>query len=182
VEPAVDPTSTAATFNVARGGRAFLKRFRLRSKDRDPEVTDKVAPAQRAGIAKWSARRERPYGPDSGASRAQQASGICSRRSMNTDETGSPQLLIGINPHRVQLQTRLVASSSLGRDDATDPHTAWPPPGSGAAPLPFGADRSRGCPAGYATPLSAALRLPRRSRTGRANGSLWLWHLCRHQR
>jgi pimeloyl-ACP methyl ester carboxylesterase len=42
-------------------GRAFLKRFRLRSKDRDPEVTDKVAPAQRAAIAKWSARRERPY-------------------------------------------------------------------------------------------------------------------------
>ena len=42
-------------------GRAFLKRFRLRSKDRDPEVNDKVAPAQRAAIAKWSARRERPY-------------------------------------------------------------------------------------------------------------------------
>jgi pimeloyl-ACP methyl ester carboxylesterase len=42
-------------------GRAFLKRFRLRSKDRDPEVNDKVAPAQRAAIAKWSARREHPY-------------------------------------------------------------------------------------------------------------------------
>jgi pimeloyl-ACP methyl ester carboxylesterase len=42
-------------------GRAFLKRFRLRSKNRDPEVTDKVAPAQRAAIAKWSARRQRPY-------------------------------------------------------------------------------------------------------------------------
>src|ERR1700758_3834315 len=42
-------------------GREFLKRFRLRSKDRDPEVTDKVASAQRAAIAKWSARRQRSY-------------------------------------------------------------------------------------------------------------------------
>jgi pimeloyl-ACP methyl ester carboxylesterase len=42
-------------------GRAFLKRFRLRSTDRDPEVSDKVAPAQRAAIAKWGAPRERPY-------------------------------------------------------------------------------------------------------------------------
>jgi len=32
------------------GGRAFLKRFRLRAKDRDPEVNEKVAPAQRAAI------------------------------------------------------------------------------------------------------------------------------------
>src|ERR1700738_4569942 len=36
-------------------------RFRLRAKDRDPEVNDKVAPAQRAAIAKWGAPRERPY-------------------------------------------------------------------------------------------------------------------------
>jgi pimeloyl-ACP methyl ester carboxylesterase len=42
-------------------GREFLKRFRLRSTDRDPEVTDKVALAQRAAIAKWSARSQRPY-------------------------------------------------------------------------------------------------------------------------
>jgi pimeloyl-ACP methyl ester carboxylesterase len=42
-------------------GRAFLKRFRLRTKERDPEVNDKVAPAQRAAIAKWGAKRERPY-------------------------------------------------------------------------------------------------------------------------
>jgi len=42
-------------------GREFLKRFRLRSKDRDPEVNEKVAPAQRAAIAKWGAKRERPY-------------------------------------------------------------------------------------------------------------------------
>src|SRR3984893_18783215 len=42
-------------------GRAFLKRFRLRSRDRDPEVNEKVAPAQRAAIAKWAAPRECPY-------------------------------------------------------------------------------------------------------------------------
>jgi pimeloyl-ACP methyl ester carboxylesterase len=42
-------------------GREFLKRFRLRAKDRDPEVNEKVAPAQRAAIAKWAALRERPY-------------------------------------------------------------------------------------------------------------------------
>jgi pimeloyl-ACP methyl ester carboxylesterase len=42
-------------------GREFLKRFRLRSRDRDPEVNEKVAPAQRAAIAKWGAKRERPY-------------------------------------------------------------------------------------------------------------------------
>src|SRR3984893_15674224 len=42
-------------------GREFLKRFRLRTKDRDPEVNDKVAPAQRAAIVKWGAPRERPY-------------------------------------------------------------------------------------------------------------------------
>jgi pimeloyl-ACP methyl ester carboxylesterase len=42
-------------------GREFLKRFRLRTKDRDPEVNDKVAPAQRSAIAKWGAKRERPY-------------------------------------------------------------------------------------------------------------------------
>jgi pimeloyl-ACP methyl ester carboxylesterase len=42
-------------------GREFLKRFRLRTKDRDPDVNDKVAPAQRAAIAKWGAPRDRPY-------------------------------------------------------------------------------------------------------------------------
>jgi pimeloyl-ACP methyl ester carboxylesterase len=42
-------------------GREFLKRFRLRTKDRDPEVNDKVAPTQRAAIAKWGAKRERPF-------------------------------------------------------------------------------------------------------------------------
>ena len=42
-------------------GREFLKRFRLRSKDRDPEVNAKVPLAQRAAIAKWGAPREKPY-------------------------------------------------------------------------------------------------------------------------
>ena len=42
-------------------GREFLKRLRLRSKDRDPEVNDKVAPAQREAIAKWAAPHEHPY-------------------------------------------------------------------------------------------------------------------------
>jgi pimeloyl-ACP methyl ester carboxylesterase len=48
------PTSQAA-------GHDFLKRFRLRSKARDSEADDKVAPAQRAAIAKWTAPREHPY-------------------------------------------------------------------------------------------------------------------------
>ena len=34
-------------------GRAFLKRFRLRAKDRDPEANEKVAPAQIEAIVKW---------------------------------------------------------------------------------------------------------------------------------
>ena len=33
----------------------------MRSTNRDPEVNDKVAPAQRAAIAKWATPRERPY-------------------------------------------------------------------------------------------------------------------------
>ena len=41
-------------------GREFLKRFRLRTKNRDPEVNDKVAPAQLEAIAKWGATRT-PY-------------------------------------------------------------------------------------------------------------------------
>jgi pimeloyl-ACP methyl ester carboxylesterase len=42
-------------------GREFLKRFRLRTNDRDREVNEKVAQAQRAAIAKWGEKRERPY-------------------------------------------------------------------------------------------------------------------------
>ena len=44
-----------------RAGRKFLKRFRLRNKDRDPEVSEKAALAQRAAIAQWGAKRERPW-------------------------------------------------------------------------------------------------------------------------
>src|SRR6266404_4338610 len=39
-------------------GRDYLKRFRLRTEDRDPEADEKVAPAQLEGLAKWGARRE----------------------------------------------------------------------------------------------------------------------------
>ena len=42
-------------------GREFLKRFRLRNEDRDPEVNEKVAPAQIAAIGKWGAPREKPF-------------------------------------------------------------------------------------------------------------------------
>jgi pimeloyl-ACP methyl ester carboxylesterase len=38
-------------------GRAFLKRFRLRQQDRDPEVSETVAPAQIEAIGKWGAPR-----------------------------------------------------------------------------------------------------------------------------
>jgi pimeloyl-ACP methyl ester carboxylesterase len=38
-------------------GRAFLKRFRLRSEGRDPEISEQVAPAQLAALAKWGAAR-----------------------------------------------------------------------------------------------------------------------------
>jgi hypothetical protein len=41
-------------------GREYLKRFRLRTKDRDPEVSDKVASAQIEALAKWGAPRENP--------------------------------------------------------------------------------------------------------------------------
>src|ERR1700677_646196 len=42
-------------------GRKFLKRFRLRGKDRDPEVSEKAALAQRTAIAKWGAKREHAW-------------------------------------------------------------------------------------------------------------------------
>ncbi len=41
--------------------RAFLKRFRLRTQDRDPDVSEKVAPAQIEALGKWGAPRENPY-------------------------------------------------------------------------------------------------------------------------
>ncbi|TCV94674.1 pimeloyl-ACP methyl ester carboxylesterase [Luteibacter rhizovicinus] len=42
-------------------GRAFLKRFRQRIENRDPEVDEKVAPAQIEALTKWGAPRENPY-------------------------------------------------------------------------------------------------------------------------
>src|SRR5580704_4023029 len=42
-------------------GREFLKRFRLRAENRDPEVNDKVAPAQLEAISEWGALRDKPF-------------------------------------------------------------------------------------------------------------------------
>jgi pimeloyl-ACP methyl ester carboxylesterase len=42
-------------------GREFLKRFRLRAKNRDPEVSEKVAPAQVEAIINWGAQRDGSY-------------------------------------------------------------------------------------------------------------------------
>src|ERR1700719_2529371 len=42
-------------------GREYLKRFRLRTKDHDPEVSDKVAPAQIEALAKGGAPQEKPF-------------------------------------------------------------------------------------------------------------------------
>jgi pimeloyl-ACP methyl ester carboxylesterase len=42
-------------------GHRFLVRFRLRTKDREPEVTEKAALAQRTAIAEWGAKREHAW-------------------------------------------------------------------------------------------------------------------------
>src|SRR5260370_9573226 len=42
-------------------GREFLKRFRLRSENRDPEVNGTVAPAHIEAIGKWGAPQEKPF-------------------------------------------------------------------------------------------------------------------------
>lgn len=42
-------------------GRRFLKRSQLRTEDRDPQVTEIAALAQRAAIAKWGAKREKAW-------------------------------------------------------------------------------------------------------------------------
>src|SRR6266852_6300910 len=39
-------------------GHEFLRRFRLRAENRDPEVNEKVAPAQIEAISEWGAPRE----------------------------------------------------------------------------------------------------------------------------
>jgi pimeloyl-ACP methyl ester carboxylesterase len=42
-------------------GREFLTRFRLRAANRDPEVNEKVAPAQIEAISEWGAPQEKPF-------------------------------------------------------------------------------------------------------------------------
>jgi pimeloyl-ACP methyl ester carboxylesterase len=42
-------------------GRSFLKRFRLRKENRDPEVDEKVAPAQLEALGKWGIRFKGSY-------------------------------------------------------------------------------------------------------------------------
>jgi pimeloyl-ACP methyl ester carboxylesterase len=42
-------------------GRAYLQRFRLRVDGREPEVSDKVGPAQLEALTKWGAPRENPF-------------------------------------------------------------------------------------------------------------------------
>ena len=50
-----------ATETSQAAGAAFLKRFHLRRENRDPEVNEKVAPAQSEALSKWGAPREKPY-------------------------------------------------------------------------------------------------------------------------
>ena len=47
--------------NSQAAGREFLKRFRLRAANRDPEVNEKVAPAQIEAIGEWGAPRDKPF-------------------------------------------------------------------------------------------------------------------------
>ncbi len=42
-------------------GRGFLKRFRLRKENRDPEVNEKVAPAQLEALGKWGIQFKGSY-------------------------------------------------------------------------------------------------------------------------
>jgi pimeloyl-ACP methyl ester carboxylesterase len=42
-------------------GRAYLKRFRQRVEGRDPEVSERVAPAQLEALTRWGAPRENPF-------------------------------------------------------------------------------------------------------------------------
>src|ERR1700690_1094447 len=42
-------------------GQKYLRRFRLRTDGRDPEVSEKVAPAQLQALNRWGASREAPY-------------------------------------------------------------------------------------------------------------------------
>jgi pimeloyl-ACP methyl ester carboxylesterase len=51
---------TSSEASQARG-REFIRRFRLRSENRDPEMTQEAALAQRAAIGKWGAKREHAW-------------------------------------------------------------------------------------------------------------------------
>jgi pimeloyl-ACP methyl ester carboxylesterase len=42
-------------------GRAYLKRFRQRVEGRDPEVSERVAPAQLEALTRWGAPRDNPF-------------------------------------------------------------------------------------------------------------------------
>jgi pimeloyl-ACP methyl ester carboxylesterase len=42
-------------------GHKYLRRFRLRTDGRDPEVNEKVAPAQLEALSRWGAPRQNPY-------------------------------------------------------------------------------------------------------------------------
>ena len=55
---AVHFTQSAAS---QAAGRAFLRRFRLRAKNRDQEVNEAVAPAQIEAIGRWGTPEERPF-------------------------------------------------------------------------------------------------------------------------
>ena len=54
-----------AFFTPSKGSQAagheYLRRFRLRTDGRDPEVNEKVAPAQLEALNRWGAPRENPY-------------------------------------------------------------------------------------------------------------------------
>jgi pimeloyl-ACP methyl ester carboxylesterase len=47
--------------NSQAAGRQFLKRFRLRRENRDPEVNEKAAAAQIEAIGKWGAPQQKPF-------------------------------------------------------------------------------------------------------------------------
>jgi pimeloyl-ACP methyl ester carboxylesterase len=47
--------------NSQAAARRFLERIRARVVDRDPPVSDKVAPAQLEALAKWGAPRDKPF-------------------------------------------------------------------------------------------------------------------------
>ncbi len=47
--------------NSQAAGREFLKRFRRRAENRDPEVNEKVAPAQIEAISEWGAPRQKSF-------------------------------------------------------------------------------------------------------------------------